>query len=198
MYKVGLTGNYFSGLDEIAAIFAKLNIPIFEADLILRFFFYNNSETIKKIQKQFGKTVFVDNQLDLNKFNDSDSFRKLLNVVELDLLKAYEKWRLKQSASYTIFKSSIIFEAGWNENMNFNISVFKPTGLRTDEIQRIFKMKSSDVYNMLDSEMDVFQKNRLSNYVIHNYNNYGDSVKNQVNTISKTLNHKCSSTILSA
>jgi dephospho-CoA kinase len=197
MFKVGLTGNYFSGLEDVAEVFKRFNIPVFEADLIVRFFLYNNSETITKIKNEFGKSVFTDNQIDLNKFGDTDGFKKLLAVIELDLLKAYEKWRQKnQKSKFTIFKSSIIFEAGWNESMNFNISVFKPNGVRINEIQRHFKMKLTDVYKMIDTEMDVFQKNRLCEYVIHNYNTYADSVEKQINSITKSIKDKATSSII--
>lgn len=189
MFKVGLTGNYFSGLDEVANIFKKYNIPVFEADLIVRFLFYGNSESITKIKDYFGKSVFTNNILDLNQFDEAN-FRKLLSLIELDLIKAYEKWRNKQKSNFTIFKSSIIFEAGWNQNMNFNISVFKPNGIRINEIQRQFKMRSTDVCKMTDTEMDVFQKNRLCDYVIHNYLTYAVPTEKQINLIAKSLNDK--------
>jgi dephospho-CoA kinase len=55
MYKVGLTGSYFPGLNEVAEEYNKLNIPLFDADLIFRFLIYNNSETIGKIRKRIWK-----------------------------------------------------------------------------------------------------------------------------------------------
>ena len=80
--------------------------------------------------------------------------------------------------------------------MNFNISVFKPNGVRINEIQRHFKMKLTDVHKMIDTEMDVFQKNRLCEYVIHNYNTYADSVEKQINSITKSIKDKATSSII--
>jgi dephospho-CoA kinase len=189
MYKVGLTGSYFSGLNEVVEEYKKINIPIFDADLIFRFLIYNNSETIEKIQKEFGKSVFDKNQVDIYLF-DSEKFRKLLDLVELDILKSYEKWRLKQKSDFTIFKSEILFEAGWHERMNFNINVFRPNGVKINQIQAQFKMKPTDVFKMLESEMDVFQKNRLSQYIIHNYSTYPENIKSQINMVNISLKRK--------
>jgi dephospho-CoA kinase len=194
MYKVGITGSYFSGLNEVVEEYKKINIPIFDADLIFRFLIYNNSETIEKIQKEFGKSVFVKNQLDIYSF-EQEKFRKLLDLVELDILKSYEKWRLKQKSDFTIFKSEILFEAGWHERMNFNINVFKPNGVRINQIQAQFKMKPTDVFKMLEPEMDVFQKNRLSQYVIHNYTTYPENIKSQINMVNSSLQKKFDLTI---
>jgi len=198
MLKVGLTGNYCSGVDEIAEIYKNLQIPIFEVDLIIKFMFYNNSESIKKIQKEFGKIVFTNNILDMVAFNEPTKFRRLLKIIELDLIVAYERWRqVNQKAKFTIFKSSILFESNWNNIMNSNISVFKPNGLRVEAIQRKNKMKSSDAYSLIDTEMDVFQKNRLSDYTINNYPAYCDSVEKQIIAINKSIMTKTYSSIIS-
>jgi hypothetical protein len=52
--------------------------------------------------------------------------------------------------------------------------------LRINRIQALFKMKPTDVFKMLESEMVCFPKNRLSQYVIHNYTTYPESIKSQI------------------
>ena len=56
MLKVGLTGNYFSGIDDISNTYKKLKIPVFEVDLIIKFMLYNNQDTIEKIREEFAQT----------------------------------------------------------------------------------------------------------------------------------------------
>ena len=188
MLKVGITGNYFSGLDEVAYTCDKHYIPVFEADLILRYLFYNNTETIIKIKNNFTKSVFTNNKLDLNNFNDVNSFLSLLKVVEVDLLRAYESWRkMHKKQPFTLFKSQVLFEAGWNDWMNFNISVYRPDGIRINEIKHYFKMKTTDVHKMVETEMNSLQKNRLSNYTIHNYDGYYETVEHQINSIRRNI-----------
>jgi len=190
MLKVGLTGNYCSGLDSIGNIFKKSKIPVFESDLIIKFMFYNNSETIKKIHKEFGKSVFTDNVLDMSAFQDPADFKKLIKLIELDLIRAFEKWKLQQTGNYCIFKSQILYELGWNSLMNLNITVFKPNGLRVEDIQIRNKVTVADAYGMMENEMDLFQKNRLSDYTIHNYPAYRDSLERQIATIDKSITSK--------
>lgn len=190
MLKVGLTGNYMSGLDEVSEIYKNWGIPVFEADLIIKFLLFNNSETIIKVKNQFTSTVFTQNKLDLSKFAPNE-FKRLLKVVELDLIKAYEKWRIEHSNYvYTLFKSQILFESSWNQLMNYNITIFRPNSLRAADIQEEHKMRATDAYNMIDNEMDSFQKNNLANYVIHNYDTYSDTIENQIAQINKLLYSK--------
>ena len=174
MYKVGLTGNFYSGYNEVAEIFEAKNIPVFNADVVLKFMLNYSEKHIRKIKEKFG--------------ND-----KILDIVQLDLIKAYEKWRIKNyNSHYTIFKSSILFERKINTSMNFNISVFRPKTERRRELTTFTSMPPFTIDNILDNEMDELQKNGKSDYVIHNYgiSKQGSSefaVESQVNNINKAL-----------
>ena len=191
MLKVGLTGSYFSGIDEVSNIYQQLNVPVFEADLIIKFMLFNNQDTIKKIRQEFGSVVFMNHKLDISAFRGTSTFRRLMKVIELDIIATYEKWRIvNNKAPFTIFKSQILFESNWNNLMNLNISVFKPTGIRVGEIQDAYKMRSTEAWALVDTEIDPFQKNRLCNYTIHNYESYNDSVEKQITNINKAISSK--------
>lgn len=195
MIKVGLTGNLMSGIDEISQYYVSSGIPVFEADLIFRFFLYNNSDTIIKIRKEFGNSAFTDNRLDINKFN-SDEFSRLIKTIEVDLIKAYETWRLQYvDYTFTIFKSRILYEAKWDYLMNYTISVFRPNGLRIQSIRDFYGIRSVEAHEMIDHEMDSLQKNSLANYVIHNYDT-AENIDEQINAINKILYSKRSRLIL--
>lgn len=188
MLKIGLTGNYFSGFEKVGNVYRNMGVPIFDADLIIKFMFYNNSITIDKIRAEFGKSVFKDNFLNMDAFRNPERFHTLVRVIELDLIRAYEKWRLSNSnAKFTIFKTQILFEMNWNNIMNMNIVVFRPNGLRVNDIQTKQGLKTTEVYNMIDNEMDPLQKNELSNYVIHNYASCNDTIERQIEGINKSI-----------
>jgi dephospho-CoA kinase len=44
MIKVGLSGNRYSGKNRIAKIFTQIGVPVFEADVILKFILNHNHE----------------------------------------------------------------------------------------------------------------------------------------------------------
>jgi dephospho-CoA kinase len=44
MFKVGLTGNRYSGKDTVASLFNKISIPVFDADVIVKFLINHNFE----------------------------------------------------------------------------------------------------------------------------------------------------------
>ena len=188
MLKIGLTGNYCSGFEEVGNIYRAMKVPVFDADLIIKFMFYNNSVTIDKILSEFGKSAFKDNILNMDAFRNPERFHSLIKVIELDLIRVYEKWRLiHKDAKFTIFKTQILFEMNWHNIMNMNISVFRPNGLRVADIQNRQGLKTTEVYSIIDNEMDALQKNELSTYVIHNYASCNDPIEKQIEKINNSI-----------
>ena len=197
MLKIGLTGNYYTGLDYVSSIFRRYKVPVFDADLVIKYMIFNSTEHIMKIRDIFGEKVFTNNVVDLSEFVGSDShtgnsrFHVLLKLLEKDLMKYYEKWRMKNSsAKFTIFKSQILFEFGLNKSMNYNISVFKPDGLRISEIQTGLQLKAMDAWEFIENEMNAEQKNNSCDYQIHNYESYFETTERQIAQIYRTLSKK--------
>lgn len=191
MIKIGLTGNFHSGYDEVAEIFEKMNVPVFDADLVLKYLINFSNKHIKKIKSKLGDDVYSIGLLDVRKFNNNDDFDKLLDIVELDIIKSYEKWRINNYNSfYTIFKSSILFERKMDKSMNFNISVYKPKNIRKDEIYTKTDMPFTVIDGILSNEMNEISKNEKADYIVHNYKSWNQSLQKQIEHINKSLMNK--------
>jgi dephospho-CoA kinase len=195
MYKVGLTGNFYSGYGSITEIFQQKGIPVFDADVILKFMLNYSQIHIGKIKEKLGGHVYKLALLDVNKLDTNEKFDDILDVVQLDLIKAYGKWCKKNSDShYTIFKSAILFEREMNKSMDLNISVFKPKNERRRDITSFTSIPKSTIDAILDGEMDEYQKNKKSDYIIHNYSSAYQNDKSgaevQINCINNSINKK--------
>jgi hypothetical protein len=74
--------------------------------------------------------------------------------------------------------------------MDLNISVFSPYTDRVDRCKYLTNKSVSSIYSLSKLEMDELDKNKLSEYVIHNYNDdspfYGDALT-QVNKIDNQI-----------
>jgi dephospho-CoA kinase len=170
MIKIGLTGNRYSGKDKVANLFKSISIPVFDADVILKFLINHNFELTHKISKRIDKSFFKSgDNLDINKVT-GPVLDDIIDIVEPELIKAYDNYKLKNINSiYSIFHSSILFERGWDKKMDNNISVFSPMTDRVNRCREITNQSISDVYNLAQNEMKDLSKNTLSTYVIHNY-----------------------------
>jgi dephospho-CoA kinase len=189
MIKVGLTGNICSGYDTVASLFKGAGVPVFDADIAIKFLLNYREDITRDIKIQFGD-VYHRGAINPNKFANTEKFNRLLKVVELELLKIYESWRLfNKNAAYTIFKCGILFESGLDKSMNYTISTF----MSKDERARILSntgIKMSDSYDIINSEMDELMKNQRSEWIIHNYSNANLPLIAQVKDINTKIEAK--------
>lgn len=191
MIKIGLSGNRFSGKNRVATLFKQISVPVFEADVILKFILQHNYELQAEISDKVGRQYFKNGLLNEEKIKSNCKFQQILDIVKPDLMLAWRKFLVKhKKAIYCVFHSSILFEAGFNKEMDQNISVFAPYSDRVERCKFMTKKSVSSIYSLTKTEMDELDKNNLSNYVIHNYNNdspfYGDALT-QVNEIDKKI-----------
>lgn len=191
MLKIGLSGNRYSGKNRVATLFNQIGIPVFEADVILKFILQHNYELQAEISDKVGRVYFKDGLLNEDKVKSDGKFQKILDIVKPELLLAWNKFVAKnKKAIYCIFHSSILFESGLYKEMDQNISVFAPYVDRVERCKFLTKKSVSSIYTLTRTEMDELEKNKLSKYVIHNYNVdnsfYGDALT-QVNQIDQLI-----------
>ena len=191
MVKIGLTGNRYSGKDRIARLFKQIHIPIFDADTVLKFAINYNIELLQKLKPVIGEYYFEHGNLNMVRVRSDNQFGTVLDFFKEDIFKAYERFNKKNSNSvYTIFHSSILFESGWDKEMDQTISVFSPKNSRIERCQFLTDYKLSEIHNLVKTEIDELDKNKLSTYVIHNYELIGgrDTLDNVCDTDQKIIN----------
>ena len=191
MIKIGLSGNRYSGKNRVSNLFKQIGVPVFEADVILKFILNHNYELQAEISDRIGRVYFKDGKLNEEKVKVDGTFSKVLEVVEPELYRAWERYLEKnKKAIYCVFHSSILFERDWDKAMDQNISVFAPYADRVERCKYLTNKSVSSIYSLTRLEMDELDKNKKSDYVIHNYNNdspfYGDALT-QVNEIDKKI-----------
>jgi len=186
MIKVGLSGNRYSGKNEVCDIFRKISIPVFEADTVLKFIINNdssvNNQIISKLKPLYGKFAYVDPKF----IRSKKEFDMVIDCAQHKLMSAYEVFSEKHKSSiYTIFHSSILFERNWHKLMNQSIAIFCPKITRMERCKELTNMKISDVAMLMRNEIDDLDKNKMANFIIHNYN--GRRALEQVNQVDQFI-----------
>ena len=176
MIKVGLTGNFHSGQNQVSEILEKLDVPVFDADLILKYLINYSKPHNQKIDQEFGEYTYRMGLLNTSKFTSNKEWNKLIDLLEFDIIKSYERFRLNhKEKTYTVFKYSYLFERKMNKTMDYTINCHRPKYLRKSDIQLLTYMDSYGVTQLLENEMDETFKNEQSDFTIENYM----SIKNE-------------------
>lgn len=187
MIKVGLSGNRFSGKKSTSKLFKQIGVPVFDADVVLKFIIHHNLSVIDELKKVLPDPKYwEDSYIKISEIKDAEIFDKIVNCAEWELMKAYENFNNKHISSlYTIFKSSILFERSWSEKMDYNISIFCPKKWRIDRHKQLTGIKYQEIDNFLSKELDDYRKNSMADFIIHNY--WGQDPMNQVNEIDTKI-----------
>ncbi len=171
MLVVGLSGNRYSGKDSVAKVFKQIGIPVFDVDTIIKFILNYNTQLLGELKLLFGDMIFTDESLDFKKIKNTKTFNKIMDVIEIDVLTAHERFLKKnKNSAYTIFHSSILFERKWNLEMDSNIAIFSPNNDRIKRCKYMTNQGLLVINDLLQQEMDPIEKNQMSDYIIHSYN----------------------------
>lgn len=177
MIKVGLSGSRYSGKTFVCNDFKRLSIPIFEADIIMRYLIKYNED----VQKEYNKRLHDFNYISKDFRKSKEGIEILIDSTKHELFKAYSRFQEKHNGDiYTIFHSSVLFEKDWYDLMDFNINVFAPRYTRMDRALALYKIQRSDTVSLVSEEMDPIQKNKMANFVIHSYLGTGVDVRSQI------------------
>lgn len=178
MLNVGLTGNRFSGKNGVSLLFSKCRIPVFDADSVLKYLLNYKKDIYNSVKTKFGAEYVMKDYINPLAFNNDEKFNKLIDVTEFQLFEAYDRFKLKnKGAAYTIFHSSLIFEKNYSKKFDYVINIFSPI----DERMYRYKIQTDStiekVHNLFSKEITDLEKNNMSDFVIHNYENSPDVLK---------------------
>lgn len=186
MIHIGLSGNRYSGKNTISKLFKQIGIPVFNADVVLRFILSYNYELQNDIVQSIGYKHFNSSgKLSPLTIKDEKTFNKIIDLVEKDLFNHYSKFSEKTGSVYTIFHSSILFERGWQKKFDYNINVFAPVKDRLERCKRSTSNTPSNIHKLSSSEMKDLDKNSLADWVIHNYDAVSIVMGSSVDQVSK-------------
>ncbi len=186
MYRIGLSGNRYSGKDRVSKLFKQIMVPVFNADAVLKFILNWDYKVLGEIKLKLGSDLFHDGKLDFKKVSQNGNFDKILDFVEPIIMKSYSDFEKKNpKAIYTIFHYSLLFERNINNQMYKNISVFAPDNIRMNRSIFMTNEKITTIDILLKKEMCQFEKNKISDFVVHNYEM--SDVYDKVNQIDRQI-----------
>lgn len=192
MKKIGITGSYQSGLEQMNEIFECYGFPVFEADLAIKFLLNWREDVLRQVRIQFGSQVLKNGYINSSNFNTSEKFDRLLDVIEIDVKLLWEEFLIKHKKSKLVFfKSNIIFERGWSGLTDKIIYVYSPLETRIQRISKMLNISPSQARLMTSQEINHKDKLDKADFVIHNHDNLSlltqfESIKYQL-LDSKTI-----------
>jgi len=196
MIIIGLTGSIGMGKSETAKMFAAHNIPIFDADAIVRAAQAKNGESLSLIAEAF-QGVVVDGELDraaLGKqvFGDKTALKKLENimhpVVDRERKNFFENAE-KNNAKFVVLDMPLLFETGGEKGCDFTVVVSAPKEVQKARVLARPDMTEDKFEDIIARQMPSVEKRIRADFIIETDKGL-DAASNDVSAILKKLNDK--------
>ena len=174
-YVIGVTGGIGSGKTLISDRFAELGTPIIDTDIIARKIVEPNQDTLKKLVKQFGKTILMtDGHLDRSQLRDiafsSRQNKQALDAITHPAIREETHQQIKSAtAPYCLVVVPLL-----NQNSPFiklMQRVLVVTAKREVKIERVKKrsqLSKEEITTIMQTQLDDSERLRFANDVINN------------------------------
>ncbi len=170
---VGLTGGIGSGKTTVAKMFEKLGIQIYIADDEAKKI-TNKPSTLKVLEKNFGKEVIKDNELNRPLmaqivFNDPKKLTQLNAIIHPLVAKDFANWlQQNKSEKFVIKEAAILLETATHHNCDFIITVTAPIEVRIKRIIERDHICKDEILNRMKNQWTDEQRIAKSNFIIEN------------------------------
>lgn len=173
-FKVGLTGGIASGKSTIADLFAALNVPVIDADIIARQLVAPGAPCYQAVVDLFGVDCLqADGTLNrayLRKqiFNHADLRQQLENILHPAIRTLMQKQADNQSFAYVILVIPLLFETGMQQDVDRSLTVDINAETQLERLCQRDNMTTEAAQKMLSSQFSRDHRLQLTDDIIDN------------------------------
>lgn len=175
MYKIGITGGIGSGKSTVCSLFAERGIAVYDSDSRAKQLMSESAELRAQLIETFGVECFCDGTLNRSYlasqvFGSTEALAKLNAIVHPAVRTDFRTWAEQQRGAYVILESAILFEAGFDTEVDTTLAVMAPLEERVrrtmarDGIDRQSVMERI-AHQMSDDELHSRAKRTLVNLI---------------------------------
>jgi len=172
--KIGLTGGIGSGKTTVSELFAALDVPVIDADVIARSLLEPGTDAAKQVIAFFGRDIAInDREIDRTRlrelvFNDADARKKLESLLHPVVHQRIREQTAGLTSPYCIIVIPLLFEAG-HQDLVDRILVVHTT--KENQIRRAAsrdQVSAPDIEKILESQIDPQERLAQADDVIEN------------------------------
>lgn len=175
MYKIGITGGIGSGKSTVCSLFAERGIAVYDSDSRAKQLMTESAELRQQLIEAFGEECYADGALNRaylasQVFGNAEALARLNAIVHPTVRADFRTWAEQQRGAYVILESAILFEAGFDTEVDTTLAVMAPLEERIrrtmarDGVDRESVMERI-AHQMSDDELHSRAKRTLVNLI---------------------------------
>ena len=190
---IGITGGIGSGKTEVCKLLAKRGFKVFYSDLIAKKLYLTDKKLAGNIVRVFGKDILnYKGKINLPKlrekiFSSRKNYMAINKIVHPVVISYLNKEARKSKFDITIIESALLFESGFNKDLDYIVTVFSNKKNRVSRLMLRDEASRNDINDLMKFQIDDKSKMSMSDFVLINNKTLND-LKIQVDFLSTVLN----------
>ena len=147
MYKVGITGGIGSGKSTVCRLFEQNGIAVYDSDARAKALMAESATLREQLVAAFGAECYNDQGLNRaylagRVFGNEVELRRLNGIVHPAVKDDFRRWADAQRGAYVVLESAILFESGFDAEVDTTLAVMAPM---EERLRRTAERDGTDV-----------------------------------------------------
>lgn len=177
MVRFGVTGGIGSGKSYVLRLLAERGIPVYDSDSEAKRLMLVDADIREGLTGLLGNDVYLPDG-ELNKplisaylFASVQNAERINAIVHPRVKAGFNRWASEQKAPIVALESAILFESGFEDVVDFVVTVCAPMEVRMYRVQERDGATEAQVRKRMAAQMDDEEKCKRSDFVILNDGN---------------------------
>lgn len=190
MYKVGITGGIGSGKSTLCQLLTAFGASLYDSDSRAKSLMAEDERLHDALCDEFGAECYNDEGLNRSflaskVFGDEEALRRLNAIVHPAVRADFRRWAAEQRSEYVILESAILFESGFDSEVDTTIAVLAPMEERLRRTVERDGVSREDVLRRIAHQMSDDELHSRADRTIVNLRR--DYLESDAEQLHKTL-----------
>jgi len=173
MITIGLTGGIGSGKSIVASLLELYGMSIYIADKESKQLLTSSPSIREQLTAILGSAIYDAEGLNRRLmasliFNDAKLLEQVNAVIHPQVALHFKEWLSRQTTTFAVLESAILFESGFNHLVDLSILVCAPRELCIKRVMERDNITEAEVLQRMQHQISDEEKRAQSDYVIHN------------------------------
>ena len=173
MYKIGITGGIGCGKSTVCRLLEQYGAAVYDSDAEAKRLMNSDENLRKSLIETFGQECY--NAEGLNRaylagrvFGDKEQLQRLNSIVHPAVKADFRRWAEEQSAPYVILESAILFDAGFQSEVDATLAVLAPLPERVRRAMERDGAEREAVMSRISNQMSDDELHRMADRCVVN------------------------------
>ena len=175
MYKIGVTGGIGSGKSTVCELLRDRGVAVYDSDSRAKQLMAESEALREQLIAAFGAECYNAEGLDRaflasKVFGNEEALQQLNSIVHPAVRADFQAWAELQSSPYVVLESAILFEAGFETEVDATLAVMAPMPMRLERTMARDGVDKESVMRRMEHQLSDDELHRRASRTIVNIN----------------------------